>query len=260
MRTVLLFVLLTRSTLAQQADVRVRHPTNDQSLNNDVEAVCRDVVIVFEKAIGKPPALGTKPFVIQQAPDDAPRAVINYLPKEYRINLTSVGTRYYQQITFQLAHELTHHYVDPYTSNWFIESVAHAHSMLILTAMGNKWKTDAPYPNWRSSAQRFAEYRTNTISNDLARMHLSSAELKGWIQTKMPELIKENKVGRPEQAICAYLIEDVFLRHPKAWGALCQLGAATQHNARTDFTKWASLVTPEERPLVQELAEIFGKL
>jgi hypothetical protein len=242
------------------ADVRVNSPSKDESLSRDVAAVCMDVVGVFEKKVGKPPALGTKPFVIQQAPDDAPRAVINDLPKEYRINLTCLNTRFYQQITYQLAHELTHHYVNPYKSNWFVESMAMAQSLLILTDMGDKWATNAPYANWKPAAHRFAEYRAATVSNQLVKLNLTQDQVPAWIRTDLPRLVTSGKVDRPEQTACALVIEEAFKRHPKTWGAICQLGAATEKDGNTDFGKWESLVSSEDRPLVRELATTFAFL
>ena len=48
--------------------------------------------------------------------------------------------------------------------------------------------------------------------------------------------------------------------YPKAWGAMFQLGAATVNGGRTDFVNWATLVSPEERPLVDKLAKTFASL
>ena len=244
------------------AEIRVRHDFGDESLRRDVAAVCTDVAGLIAGRMRKPPALGVKPFVIQQAADNLPRAVLNGLPKEYIVNITCLPSRDYCRITYQLAHELGHHYVNPYRSNWFIESTVTALSLIALSDMGDKWADNPPFPNWKSWAHHFKEYRNQTLRNMLEQIHLSpdEAQITTWLRAKAPALLQQGAFDRPQQHACAVVIEAVLKRHPKSWGALTMLGNATSASGQTDFKQWEQLVNPEERPLVKELAGIFSPL
>jgi hypothetical protein len=260
-RRVSCVVLLLAGSTALATEMRLSDDFKDAILKRDVTSVCRDVVGLYETNVVKPPALGVKPFVIRKAPDGMPRADLRGLPKEYFINITCIDSRDYCRISYQLGHELGHHYINPYRSNWFIESMCGALSLLCLTDMGEKWKVNPPYSNWKSWAFHFAEYRENTVKGMLNQLGLKPGDdTLPWVKTNMPKLISEKKVDRPQQHACALLIEAAFRKYPKAWGSICQLGAATSEKGVTDFAKWQTLVTDDERPLVKELSAIFASL
>ncbi|MBM4048488.1 MAG: hypothetical protein FJ279_25575 [Planctomycetes bacterium] len=241
------------------AEMRLSGEFKDEALKRDVLAVCRDALGVYEKRIAAPPPLGPKPFVVRQASDGKPRADLRGLPNEYWVNITCLFTRQYCQIVYQVAHELGHHYIHPQRNNWLIESTATALSLRCLSEMGEKWKTNPPFGNWKPYAPHFPEYRENTIKGQLGEIGLKpDSDLKAWVRSELPTLVRERKVRRPEQHACAILIEDAFRRHPDAWGAVCQLGAATSADGYTDFAAWEKLVGPKERALVKDLAALFG--
>jgi hypothetical protein len=240
-------------------DLRLEGAFRDASLKRDVGAVCRDVLGFYTSRVGPEPALGRKPIAVCQAPDGCPRACLDRLPDEYKVNITCLYTRYYSQQVYQLAHESGHVWADPYRSaGWFAESVMEAMSLLALGAMAEKWAEAPPFENWKDYARHFAAYREDQVKRSLARMAVASAEdVPRWVRERLPDLIRRGEAGRPTQHAAAVLVEDLFRRHPKAWGALRSLGGATERGV-TDFAKWTALARPEERPLVQALAEAFG--
>lgn len=244
------------------ADMRMRHAFQDGALQRDVTVVCLDVLRICESLIHRPPALGSKPIIVQKASDDLPRAVINGLPNEYIVNLTCLDTRDYCRITYQLAHELGHHYVDPHRSGWFIESTVTALSLTVLSEMGEKWTVTPPFANWKSWAHNFPEYRDMTERTMLEQIHLKvdEAQISAWLKAEAPALLQKGAFDRPHQHACAIVIAAAFRRHPKSWGAIALLGNATSEAGQTDFAKWELLAATEERPLVKELAKIFGPL
>jgi len=73
-------------------------------------------------------------------------------------------------------------------------------------------------------------------------LNLSPAQVRNWIRKELPRPVASGGVDRPEQTACALVIEDVFRRYPEAWGAICQLGAATERDGNADFKKWEMLV------------------
>jgi hypothetical protein len=230
----------------------------DASLARDVKVVCRDVLTMYETKVAPAPPLGTKPVILQEPADGSPRACLDWLPREYRINLPAVHTRQYAQIVYQFAHELSHVWIDPREGNWFVESVCCAMSYAALDHMGTKWATDPPFPNWADYAGHFHSYRSEAVQKSLEAMKLKSVEdARGWVRTELPSRVKAKQTGRDVQFVCAVVIEDVLRRHPHRWGALCKLGAATQ-NGVTSFSTWLELTHPDDRALVMELTELFA--
>ena len=251
--------LLLAAGGSRAADVRLDDGIKDEALRRDVLAVCRDVVAVVGRRIAVPPALGEKPFVIRKPADNTPRADLGGLPREYWLNIPCADTRDYCLLTYQLGHELAHAYIDPRRANWFIESAATAVSLICLTEMGERWKTNAPLAAWQSWAHHFPEYRQQIVTNRLAELRLQSVEeVPEWVRAQLPALIAAGRVDRAAQHACALRIEAVLRKQPASWGALCRLGLATTEDGHTDFAAWERLVQPSERALVRELAVEFG--
>jgi hypothetical protein len=252
--------LVVLAGAASAAELRLEGKFEDATLRRDVRVVLRDVRDVYEMNVSKAPPGGHKPIVVCQAPDGAPRACLNRLPQTYQINITNLHTRLYSQQVYQFAHELGHVWIDPRRGGWFIESMATALSLVCLTEVGQKWKTDPPFPNWKDYAKHFHAYRATTITGHLKELGLDSeGGLDKWARKDLPTLVRERKAGRSAQHGAAVLIERALRGHPKRWSALTKLGKATTEEGRTDLAKWQALVTPEERPLVEDLARTFGR-
>jgi hypothetical protein len=239
--------------------LRLEGRFEDALLQRDVLAVCSDVLDFYTKRVAAEPALGVKPVVVCQAPDANPRACLDRLPREYQVNITCMYSRYYCQQVYQAAHELGHVWADPQrSSGWFAESAMEAMSLLALGAMAEKWETRPPFPNWKDYARHFAAYREDEAAKSLKPFGVASAdEVPAWVRRRLPALLRDGQTGRATQHAAAVLIEDLFRRHPKAWGALTSLGRATEGGV-TDFAKWKDQARPEERPLIEALAEAFG--
>ena len=146
-----------------------------------------------------------KPFVVQEAPDGISRACLNGLPAEYLINVTCLHTRLYDQLAFQIGHELGHFYINPHYSNWFIESVCTAISFLCLDALAVKWTTAPSFLQWQSYAPLFTEYRRNTVIEPLRSYGIADRSyVPTWIRAS---------VARPEEMLCADVIADIMRLH-----------------------------------------------
>jgi len=55
--------------MAPDIRVTLRPTSTDENLNRDLRVVCIEVISVCREIIGSAPALGWKPFVIQEAID-----------------------------------------------------------------------------------------------------------------------------------------------------------------------------------------------
>lgn len=224
-------------------------------------AVCKDVIGTCSNIIGTAPALGAKPYVVQQAADGVPRACLDGLPDEYIINVTCLHTRFYSRLSFQLGHEVGHFYVDPYHSNWFIESVCTAIAFICLSAMVERWLSTPPFDNWKLYATKFSDYRREIIDDAIAKVGVNSAlTIPSWVATSLREVFVRHEFNRPHEMLCASVIADIMEKHPHAVSAITTLGAATPSGCQTDFAAWAQIVSPKEIGLVEELGSAFAQI
>lgn len=180
--------------MTEPITVALRGGSDNYLLNRDVLTVARDVVGACADIISADPPLGWRPFVVQQSPDGKPRACLSGLPDEFLINVTCLHTRLYAKLTFQLAHEAGHFWVDPHCSNWFIESVCTSISFLCLDALGAKWAVAPPFPSWREYASAFVAYRRDTVRDALAEVGVPNTQAIGtWIRRSLASI---NAAGR----------------------------------------------------------------
>lgn len=245
--------------MTQPVTVSLRRESTDDGLNRDVLAVARDVVLTCANAVGVDPPLGRKPFVVQQAPDGTPRACLNGLPDEYLINVTCLHSRLYAMLAFQLGHELGHFFVDPYRSNWFIESMCTAVSFVTLDALAVKWATDAPFSNWQSYASSFSDYRRETVRDALAKVGVAGVEsISTWIQTSLTRAIAISGFDRSKEMLCAHIVAMLVHARSNSLSAITRLGAASEADGKTDFAAWRRSVSGTEVELVEALEAVFA--
>ena len=252
----------------------------DLNLKSDIMVVCDGVGDIYQKKVSEIPPLGEKQVKIRYCPGTPPMVNLNELPGYYEIRLSCLdNTRNYRAIVFELAHEFGHVYLFPheldriYKSNeekreyaqistwynWFVESCCIAMAYICLDDIAQKWIGEPPYPNWSLYAPEFVRLREYKICEALLALKIPSREkVTNWIQSELPRLAKECKTSdRPEQEACAIAIERILKEYPDAWGALSYLGDAIE-NGRTDFDRWSELATPEQRPLVKALDQVFN--
>lgn len=255
----------------------------DPDIKNDLEIACKYVLRIFETKVARVPPLGVKPIIITPAPDNIPRFCLDkrLLEGQYYINLTCLNARCYDQLVYQFAHELCHVYMlpndlnevvqyilkppksdgkDPWT-NWFAESICFTMSYLCLRMMPEEWKKiPPPFPNRITYPPNFARYRQRDICNYLSELKIPSEDgAAEWLQLKLPTLIKECTEGdRAEQSVCAIVLERIFLRRPKSWGAICRLGDCIDR-PNTDFNRWYNSTTSKKKQheLVKAIAQTF---
>src|SRR6185503_2082204 len=86
---------------------------------------------------------------------------------ELRVRLNVEGS-YWAQFSFQFAHEMGHivcgfeEYANP--NLWFEETLCETASLFVLGRMGESWKTQPPYPNWKDYAGALQKYRDDRIA------------------------------------------------------------------------------------------------
>ena len=76
----------------------------------------------------------------------------------------SAENRFWCQYAYQFAHEYCHFQIGgnvPQQLRWFEESLCELASYFFLPRIGDLWKTNPPYPNWKDYAENFREYSLN---------------------------------------------------------------------------------------------------
>ncbi len=239
--------------------------SQNNTLNNDIKAVCKDITEHYKILIPDGPPLGNNPLnVIYNS--SSPITIVNGLPNNYIIGL-NVDDRYYSQIVFQFAHELTHIYCDPRITNWFIESLCEMASLYFLEFMTDKWATDPPFPQWKEYAPNFLDYKNNYIIEVKRNLEITeNTNLDEMLEDKLS--ILTGPTNRDVNTLIALYLLRIFKNNKNAWKLLPHIGQMTDKelvdntfysNSIPDFDKLLSLASREEKLIVEEIRKTLFK-
>jgi len=240
------------------AVVRFEYPFDDANWKEAFENIARQVVIINETMVAPEPFMGSRPFVLKRPADGMPRATVG--ERDY-IVFVCPNKNWYAQFAYQIGHELGHFWIGPNSSSWFKESICTGLAFIALEELAKQW-ADQPATTKQSvwgkdmrSYHDWVSFRPQFDKLGLKNMDAAMA----WARKKGPELVKVGAGSkRDEEWAMAKVIERVLRRHPGQWGALTALGKVDGPRDAAGFTKWHSLVTPEQRPLVEDMAASFG--
>lgn len=182
-------------------DVRL---SSDSHLNEDLSLVAHSAAEEFSSLFSERPPAGIRPVSIVYHPQ-YPQTFSTPDITRYKVYLT-VKNRYYDQLVFQLGHELCHIFADPRRSNWFVESCCEMAALVLLSRMSKLWGNNPPRANWRSYAPKFQQYAQNRIRKAREAQD-PNARLKNVIVAEM---------------LCPFFEESA-----ESWDALCYLGQAS---------------------------------
>ncbi len=237
--------------------------SNNAGINNDIFAVCRDITEHYKTLVPNGPPLGQKPLHVIHNPS-TPIACINGLPHYYSIGLTT-NERFYAQITYQFAHELTHIYCDPRITNWFIESICEMASLYFLDYLSNKWETQPPFENWKDYAIKFNEYKINRIEEVKTKLTISN---ETEFQNKFKSIIQiiNEPYNRDNNTIIALQLIEVFKKDNTSWSLLPLVGLSTDkiltdgcffENSTPDFDKLIATTTDNGKEIAKSIKKIM---
>jgi hypothetical protein len=227
------------------------------------EAELENVQKVLESAAGALwvyfPGRELKPILVE--PKGGPIVLFNRGKNgEFRVRLNT-GERYWSQYSFQFAHEFCHilcNPVDDDTSNkWFEESLCEMASLFALRRMGETWKTDPPYPNWRGYAPALRKYADDRIEKASLP---ADQNLAAWYREHEAALRRE-PTQRELNEVAAVALLPLFEKEPAHWQAVGCLNAApvpTPRSFATYLWDWHGRVPAEHQPFVRQIAAKFG--
>lgn len=179
---------------------------------------------------------------------------------EYRMRLAT-GSTYWAQYAFQFSHEFCHVLCNYRPGNrrnkWFEESLCETASLFVLRRMAEKWKTDPPYPNWRSFAASLRSYADERLQECPLPEDTTLAK---WYRDHAQQL-RENPVLRENNRVVAAVLLPLFEQQPEHWQAIAYLNGPQPAEDRT-FTEylqdWHNLSPPKHQPFVRRIAAQFG--
>lgn len=179
-----------------------------------------------------------------------------------RIRLNT-GGNLWSQYAYQFAHEVCHvlcrYDRDPTGNQWFEESLCEMASLFVLRRMATTWKTDPPYPNWRSYAVHLGAYADDRIA--AARLPAGTS-LAEWYRVNRDALATV-ATDRERNTVVAVALLPLFEDQPRHWAAVPRINdampAAPQPFARY-LADWRRSLPAERRATVDAIAELFGEM
>jgi len=178
-----------------------------------------------------------------------------------RIRLNT-GGNLWSQYAYQFAHEVCHvlcrYDRDPTGNQWFEESLCEMASLFVLRRMATTWKTDPPYPNWRSYAVHLGAYADERIA--AARLP-EGTSLAEWYRVNRDALATV-ATDRERNTVVAAALLPLFEDQPHHWAAVPRINdampTAPQPFARY-LADWRRSLPAERRATVDAIAAAFGE-
>lgn len=179
---------------------------------------------------------------------------------EYQVRLDTEST-YWAQYVYQFSHEMCHilcNYEEDRNGNlWFEESLCEMASIYTLRRLGEKWKTDPPYENWKSFAPHLTQYADELIEQGDLPEGLTLAD---WYASHAGEL-RETGTNRQLNNVAAVELLPLFEADPTNWRAIEHLndGEATGAISFADYLAgWRDRCPASKKGLVNKIAKQLG--
>lgn len=227
------------------------------------EANLRDVEKVLYSTAGELwaffPSRSIEPILVE--PKGGPITLYRRGPNgQFQVRLAT-GKTYWSQYAFQFAHEFCHilcNYREGGRGNkWFEEALCEAASLFALRQMAETWKTDPPYPNWKSYAPALRKYADQRIQE--ARLPADTT-LARWY-ARHAEQLRQSPHPSDESRIVASELLPLFEKHPQHWEAIGYLNSAEPSEAqsfREYLQRWHEHSPEKHKRFIRQIAERFG--
>jgi hypothetical protein len=187
-----------------------------------------------------------------------------------RIGLASEDARW-AQMAFQFGHEFCHAlaqhsaaakrswHTPSHANLWFEECLCETASLFVLHRLGERWRTQPPSPQWRTTAAALADYATERLARPEHQLP-PGRPFGEWFRENEPAL-RGNAALRAKNVIVARQMLPLFEAEPAGWAAAgyLNLGRHDRDKPRTQyFAEWQAASPPELRPLLGRVAALFG--
>jgi hypothetical protein len=173
----------------------------------------------------------------------------------------NTGDRFWCQYAYQMAHEFCHVICrfrpGSQRNLWFEESLCELASIFSLRAMARDWKTNAPYPNWKSYSKAIHEY-----VGDLEKQHTMPDGMDlAQFYRKNADALSANPTNRPANGRVALALLTCFETNPEHWPAVAYLNSG---EAKNDISfvnylrNWNEQAPRKHSIFIHSIARKFG--
>lgn len=173
----------------------------------------------------------------------------------------ATGDRLWAQMAFQFGHELCHvlcrYDNDIHGNDWFEETLCEVASLYVLRRMGERWKTDAPYKNWRSYAPALTKYAQQRIE---AAPLPEGKTLAAWYD-EHKDVLHRVSTKRDLNRIAAGQLLELFEKSPGSWEAVRWLNDGKPGRVQTlgEFLgEWQHHAPDRHAAFIGKIAQRFG--
>ena len=214
----------------------------------DIRAVLESVDHVFRPCFGS--SMNTNDLLVIHI-DDHPVTYSNH-----NVILLSVEETYWNQYAYQFAHEYCHFQIGgnvPQQLRWFEESLCELASYFFLPRIGDLWKTNPPYLEWKDYAEKFQKYSLHDQQKatpfDLDFLDNSSA----WAH------LIQNEYDRPKNAYVAIKLMPVFEANPCLWSVVHHIKSVPKNLTFSESLRcWRDFSPEKFRKDIGMIAQIFS--
>ncbi len=168
---------------------------------------------------------------------------------------------YWSQMAYQFAHELGHiafnYDRDSDPNEWLEEAACEAVSIFVLQQMAKAWKTDPPYPNWKSYSKALKNY----ADDRLKKFKLKKGQtFKSWFKENENQL-RKSAVQRNLNGIVAKEILPLIQKNPESWVVFSNFNRDRPKPTQTLKEKFQMLKkhSPKKhKKFIDNLAKLFS--
>lgn len=180
-------------------------------------------------------------------------------PVTYRsqgVILLSAHDRFWCKYAYQFAHELCHFQIPakvPQQLRWFEESLCELASYYFLPRISALWKTNPPYPNWRTYADHFTTY----VQNDMQKAE--SFNLSLLDNPSVFEHLNRDEYDRKKNSYVALQLLPIFENASDLWSAIHLLSDIPDGLSLADSLRhWHSLTPEKHRNSIRQILQVFS--
>lgn len=179
------------------------------------------------------------------------------------VRLDTEGT-FWAQYAYQFSHEFCHVMADSRRRErkhlWFEETLCETASLYCLRKMDTTWRTDAPYPNWKSFAPNLGDYARKVMLGREYYAEIIKTGLPAFYQTHR-ERLETEPCDRELNGAMAIILLGRLENEPRHWEAVKWLNATPMGEDKS-FTaylkRWRDAVPEEHRSFVTNLAALYS--
>ncbi len=201
---------------------------------------------------------GFSPILLQRSRSGPVTLYKRGVGNEYIVKLDTED-RAWAQLAFQFAHEFCHILCNYRNVDnpqlWFEETICEVASLYSLRQMGEHWKTNPPYSNWKSYSVALTNYANDRIDEQ----QKNNQSLAEFYRNNMAALTKSGTDRELNNFIAIKLLK-TFEQTPSGWQSIryLNLGEAGENDSfQAYLSGWYQRVPEKHRPFVAKIAKQF---